>query len=162
MSVEQRTNLETEINDEIKNQTEYSINEIKRLLKKKPSLYRAFKEQGAENLLQKLYEKYEGVEKGFLINWMYVTYLTHLLKEAFVERFPNFSVIESINLFIRFKLSSQYKLSQIFAFLKDNKVNLSIDEYNVKQMSLEQIFLAFAKQTLEKERKSNKNKNKKK
>lgn len=153
MSAEQKANLEKEIDDELQDQKEYSLNEIKRLLKKKPSLYKAFKEEKEQNILKKLYEKYEGVEKGFLINWMYVTYLIHLLKQAFEQRFPKFSVIERLNLFIRLKLSSEYKLSEIFSFLKNNKEELSIDEYNVKQMSLEQIFLAFARQTLEKDKK---------
>ena len=54
-------------------------------------------------------------------------------------------ILETYQSFSRFKLDPSAKLSEIFRFLEDKKEELFIVNYSVKQISLEQIFIQFAK-----------------
>ena len=122
----------------------FSISQVKKYLKRDDKLMNYFEEKGKSCVLVKLYEKYEEVELSLLVIWVYSVNHVVRCKEFMMELFPDFSILEKINLFVRIKLSSQYKLSQIFGKLNEYQERLNIEEYNVKQMSLEQIFLTFA------------------
>lgn len=126
-----------------------SLSHVKKFLKTDPRLFEYFEEKGEECILVKVYKKYEMVQKSLLVVWVYS--INHVIDFTnFMNKcFPEFSILEKINLFLRVKVSSAYRLSQIFGQLHENKGRLDIDEYNVKQMSLEQIFLGFANEQKE-------------
>ena len=150
MSIETRNQIKDDIKDKIgEDEEEPSLSEVKRYLKTKPELLDYFEDKGENCILVKLYKKYEMIELNMLVVWVYSVNQIIKLQKFFRECFPDFSILEKLNLFVRVKLSSNYKLSQIFGELYKNQQNLNIDEYNVKQMSLEQIFLTFANQNKE-------------
>jgi ATP-binding cassette, subfamily A (ABC1), member 3 len=53
-------------------------------------------------------------------------------------------VIERIQTFIRLNIKKNAKVSQLFDFFEKKKEELSIQQYTVKQASVEQIFNRFA------------------
>jgi hypothetical protein len=145
MSRERKDEIKSDIQNELgQDEEEFSISQVKKYLRKYEKLINYFEEKGKSCILVKLFEKYEGVELNLLVNWVYSVNHVIKCKELMMQFFPDFSILEKINLFVRIKLSSEYKLSQIFGKLNENQEMLNIDEYNVKQMSLEQIFLTFA------------------
>ena len=147
MTREQKKIQTEELNAAIKDQPEYTISEIKKYLITKPELYAFFQKEGDNCSLVKLDKKYEGVEKGFIINWIHASEMLIRFEKHIKDAFPNYKVLENLNLFMRLSMSSNYKLSQIFGYLQKNRHMLNVEEYNVKQMSLEQIFLSFAEES---------------
>eukprot|EP01017_Pseudomicrothorax_dubius_P046657 TRINITY_DN8255_c0_g2_i3.p1 TRINITY_DN8255_c0_g2~~TRINITY_DN8255_c0_g2_i3.p1 ORF type:complete len:1028 (+),score=239.16 TRINITY_DN8255_c0_g2_i3:182-3265(+) len=64
---------------------------------------------------------------------------------AFLQReFGEFILIEQIQTFLRFKIDSTMGLGKIFGQVEKNKQNLKIQQYSLKQTSIEQIFNMFA------------------
>lgn len=146
MTNEIKKRIEDDIHSSIGDEEDYTLSQVKTFLKPKHLLFEFFKKEGESNILVKLYAKFESIEKSFFINWVYATTQINCLELAVGQHFPDYSILENLNLFLRIKMSSSYKLSAIFGFLHEHKEKLNIDEYNVKQMSLEQIFLSFAEQ----------------
>ena len=146
MTNEIKKRIEEDIHSSIGNEKDYSLTQVSTFLKSNQLLHNFFQKEGQNNILLKLYSKFEFIEKNFFINWVYATTQINCLELAVQKHFPDYSILENLNLFLRIKMSSIYKLSAIFGFLHEHKEKLNIDEYNVKQMSLEQIFLSFAKE----------------
>ncbi len=53
-------------------------------------------------------------------------------------------VLERIQTFVRLNIKKSAKVSQLFDFFENKKEELSIQQYTVKQASVEQIFNHFA------------------
>lgn len=62
-----------------------------------------------------------------------------------MDRLGTFSIIEKYLSMTRFKLFAKIPLGEIFGEIEANKARLHLDQYSVKQASIEQIFNDFAK-----------------
>jgi len=56
------------------------------------------------------------------------------------------TMLEYFQSFVRFKVEGDHKLHDLFGQMEENKVNLSIAQYSIKQISIEQIFISLANQ----------------
>jgi len=69
------------------------------------------------------------------------------LQKFLKEQFGLCSVIEHFQSFYKFKVHDNHKLSKMFGIIEQQKDELCINQYSIKQASLEQIFNAFSKGT---------------
>lgn len=67
--------------------------------------------------------------------------------KAFIEsNFPGACLEEEYPLFLKFEIpSNESSLTKIFKLIEENKSSLEIEDYNISQTSLEQIFLSVVK-----------------
>ena len=81
---------------------------------------------------------------NLVTEWIDIMNKLKKIEETLEENFGT-EMLESFQSFARFKVGESAKLSEIFKLLEEEKDNLDIANYSVKQISLEQIFLNFAK-----------------
>jgi len=62
----------------------------------------------------------------------------------FEKHFEGTALIEQISTFYRFRISSNISIGTVFGTIEENKTNLGITQYSVRQSSIEQIFNMFA------------------
>jgi len=55
-------------------------------------------------------------------------------------------LLEYFQSFVRFKVEGDHKLHDLFGQMEENKANLCIAQYSIKQISIEQIFISLADQ----------------
>jgi hypothetical protein len=147
MKPEQKSQIQKEISDIVgENIQELKKKDLINFLKGNPKLEKYYNDKGKDGILEKLFEKFGKIKLRMLEMWVYSTKHLIELNEFLNENFSEFEILEKINLFVRIKLNSKFKLSEIFGKLNTNQERLNIEEYNVKPMSLEQIFLTFADQ----------------
>ena len=84
------------------------------------------------------------VKLPIFAEWIHLTQKFNLIEDNLKEKFDA-KTLEIFQSFARFKIESHVKLYEIFGYLESNKENLKIATYSVKQISLEQIFIEFAK-----------------
>jgi len=111
----------------------------------------------AENLRNEVSEEGAGsaifseLKKGkistrLLVEWVLIEQCGNQLKEFFRQSFGEVSTIEHFQSFYRFKASNQITIGSFFGLLEKNKTGLKIQQYSIKQGSIEQIFNTFAAQ----------------
>ena len=137
MTLEKKNEIKFDITQNIDEDSgEFGLNETKKYLRKYNDLYNYFEEKGENCILVKLFKKYEAIEINLLINWIYSVRKVLKLKEFMMANFPEYTILEKLNLFIRVKLSSNYKLSQIFGQLHQNQEALNIEAVSYTHLTL--------------------------
>lgn len=96
-----------------------------------------------------LYKK-GSVKASALAEWIDLTEKFEVIEDKLGQKF-NAETLEIFQSFARFKMGAQNLLSEIFRYLETNHDTLKISTYSVKQISLEQIFLDFAKLNIHEE-----------
>ena len=71
------------------------------------------------------------------------------LEDNLKQHFKNVSLIEHFQTFYRYRIDSDISIAKVFGYFENNKDELSIEQYSVKQTSIEQIFNAFANKAIE-------------
>lgn len=150
MPSEEKTKIENEIIEVVGEGVEMlKYKEVRKYLKTQPELKKHHDDMGDDSIIRKLFDKFDEVKLKMIVIWTYSIRHLIILKSYMSNNFPEYEILEKMNLFVRIKLPTKYKLSQIFGKLNQDQEHLEIEEYNVKQMSLEQIFLTFADQKKE-------------
>ena len=83
------------------------------------------------------------VSLSILLEWIDIVKKFGQIERQFGQEF-HYEVLESFQSFSKYKVDASARLSKIFKFLETNKTDLQIENYSVKQISLEQIFIKFA------------------
>lgn len=84
------------------------------------------------------------INSQVLVEWCVLSVAARKVESMLQSRFQT-SVIEELQNYIKFEVLGDTKLSEIFGFLEERKHEMFLEDYSVKQMSLEQIFIKFAK-----------------
>ncbi len=119
--------------------------ECKDIIKKMGSdeLLINFDESVSGQTLRKELAKNGFVHAEEIIEWIYVTKKLHGIIKFLLSHF-DLEILENFRFYVRFSISANNKLSKIFDILESNQEELSIQNYSIKQISLEQIFMNFA------------------
>jgi len=84
------------------------------------------------------------ISVDFLMEWILNEKNGQKLKGFFEKHFEGTALIEQISTFYRFRISSNISIGTVFGTIEENKTNLGITQYSVRQSSIEQIFNMFA------------------
>jgi len=106
-------------------------------------LRKEVKEEGAGSVIFSELKKGK-ISTRLLVEWIMIEKSGEKLKEFFRQAFGQISVIEHFQSFYRFKASNQITIGSFFGLLEKNKSQLKIQQYSIKQGSIEQIFNNFA------------------
>ncbi|KAL4488927.1 hypothetical protein ABPG72_005714 [Tetrahymena utriculariae] len=76
----------------------------------------------------------------------YVILETHgdVVKQFIKQNLGDFTIIEHFDDFYRFRIESEISIGKMFELFEQNKAKLQVDNYSVKQATIEQIFNLFA------------------
>ena len=99
---------------------------------------------GKGNFIYKQLEMKKVVDNNMLFEWIDIAIKLDKINAFLNEKFEC-EILETFQSYVRFKISEKAKLSQIFGEVEKKTKELNIDNYSVKQISLEQIFVKFAK-----------------
>ena len=124
----------------------FEENDIKNILNlfEQGDLVNEISATGKGNFIFKQLEIKKSVEDNMLFEWIDIAIKIDKIKTFLNEKFE-WEVLETFQSYVRFKISEKAKLSQIFGEVEKQSKELNIDNYSVKQISLEQIFVKFAK-----------------
>jgi len=109
----------------------------------------------AENLKKEIREDgvgsaiYSELKKGklstdLLVEWIFIEKCGEQLQNFFRQSFGEINIIEHFQSFYRFRASNNITIGNFFGLLERNKSELRIQQYSIKQGSIEQIFNNFA------------------
>ncbi|EAR97153.2 ABC transporter family protein (macronuclear) [Tetrahymena thermophila SB210] len=85
-----------------------------------------------------------GVSLVSLAQYIILENLGEQIKKYIKEQLGDFSVIEHFDDFYRFRIEASISIGKMFEAFEQNKSRLSIQNYSVKQATIEQIFNLFA------------------
>jgi len=86
------------------------------------------------------------ISSSLLVDWIMIEKYGEQLMGFFEENFGEVNIIEHFQSFYRFKASNNITIGNFFGLLEKHKSSLRIQQYSIKQGSIEQIFNTFAAQ----------------
>ena len=125
---------------------EFSLEEIKKILEKldEDNLFLEIKHKGKGHFINLELEKRGVVKAELFIEWLNLNEKFVRIYTYLKDHFLGTELLESLQSFAKFKVPDSTRLSKIFKELETYQKILSIQNYSVKQISLEQIFVKFA------------------
>lgn len=131
------------------NKIEVTENEILEILKSFSfdSLYNEITNTGRGSSIRRTLDSIKILDLTLLIDWILLQNRLINVENELKVKF-NVTTEECFQSYIKFKISNQYRLSEIFLFLESIKGNYRISTFVVKQVSLEQIFISLANEII--------------
>lgn len=125
---------------------ELNLDDLKIILEKfdKEDLFLEIKHKGKGHFINLELEKRGVVKAELFIEWLDLNEKFSRIYTYLKDHFEGTELLESLQSFAKFKVPDTTKLSKIFKELETYQKILSIQNYSVKQISLEQIFVKFA------------------
>jgi len=108
------------------------------------ALKKEIKGEGTGSAIYYDLQKKKKISARLLIEWIMIEKCGLNLQNFFRENFGEISIIEHFESFYRFKAPNQMTVGNFFGLLENNKSQLNIQQYSIKQGSIEQIFNHFA------------------
>jgi len=91
------------------------------------------------------YEIQKGsVSADYLAEWILIERNGELVHHMLQERFTGVTLIEHFQSFYRYSIDSNISIGKVFGMFEDNKKQMNIMQYSVRQSTIEQIFNSFA------------------
>ena len=84
-----------------------------------------------------------------LAEWIAIEKRGLTIEDALRSEFSQAHIVEHFETFFRFRIDVNVSIGKVFGYLERNKATLNIDQYSVKQTSIEQIFNGFANGVLQ-------------
>ena len=84
------------------------------------------------------------VETFTLVEFLEICRLEREVLESIAKEFGSTEVLEKLQTFMRLKIKDRVKVGRLFDFFEKSKERLSIQQYTIKQATVEQIFNKFA------------------
>ena len=110
-------------------------------------LAKEISEKGKGSKIYSLISQEESISTKMIIEWA-IFYQAARKVEAHLQKNFELSIIEEFGSYLKIEVMGEQKLSKIFGIIEASKQELSIEDYSVRQMSLEQIFIKFAKKNV--------------
>lgn len=101
-------------------------------------------EGGKANHIYQILAKEHHVELELIIEYLEISFILNKLRASIEKAFGHTEIIETLQTFLKLKVVKRPNIGRMFDFFEDNKQHYGIQQYTIKQASVEQIFNRFA------------------
>jgi ATP-binding cassette subfamily A (ABC1) protein 3 len=103
-------------------------------------------ENGSGNFIYNTLETRKEIEVFTVVEFLEVCRLEREVINRLRAEFGDVELLEKLQTFIRLKVKAKARVSRLFEFFESNKQKYCIQQYTIKQATVEQIFNKFAEQ----------------